>query len=146
MAVTVKSFWGPGTAAMPAGAEPTMTTAAALATTSTYRTALRNASIPSPTTRPAKCILVTQSEEGRRRAVRPRRKGLALCGEWGNCGLDHTGPTKRPGGWRDRHGRQGEHFTGRRSPNRGQAGRHPERGADRPIGWRQDNPHRSSAD
>src|SRR6185369_2116549 len=75
MAVTARSDRGPGTAAKPTGAEPTMATAVAPTTTSTYRTALRNSSIPSPTYRPAKCILVTQSEESRRQAVTPRRNG-----------------------------------------------------------------------
>ena len=48
MAVTVGPAFGPGTAAIPAGAEPTMATAMTPATTSTYRTAMRNTSIPSP--------------------------------------------------------------------------------------------------
>src|SRR6478672_1739850 len=61
MAVTARSDLGPGTAAKPAGAEPTMATAIAPTTTSTYLTALRNASIPSPTSRPAKCSLMNQS-------------------------------------------------------------------------------------
>src|SRR6187397_1434038 len=43
MSVTARSARGPGTAAMPAGAEPIMATASTPTMTSTYRTTLRNA-------------------------------------------------------------------------------------------------------
>src|ERR1700754_1121342 len=63
-AMTAGAPIGPGTAAMPAGAEPTMATDATPTTASTYRTTLRNVH-PFDQSRPAKFILVKAAVSGR---------------------------------------------------------------------------------
>ena len=63
MLETERSAFGPGTAAIPAAVELTVATAVTPTTTSTYRTALRNASIPSAC-QPAKFILETPAVGG----------------------------------------------------------------------------------